>query len=324
MRIVLAAGLMTAANIAAAQQTVTVESHTLSESEQENVERVVRAEMTGPYLDATTTEFSTLVAQKIGQIVHVCGFVRGKGLLSTVPFYVIVREDLAAGPGVMAGLGNDFHNAWFVRDECALLNMVLPPSEENPGPPRAWEGDTPPEPLPEREPDSPEIVFPDAQPAVEATVATPVDVPSAWLLQTEESAFTDQTNVYVSALSLEYASCPGGTRSFPELVFRCEENATEMYIAHGCYTPTITSDTWPVDIRVGDQPMRTVQMGGSASNEALGFWNYQSARSFAEELFGAERLLVRFRDYSGNETSLTFPVANLESSIRPLREACGW
>jgi len=152
---------------------------------------------------------------------------------------------------------------------------------------------------------------------VETALATP------WLVEEKTSDFTDQRNIFLSTFSMERANC-GSRGDFATLYLRCVENKTSLFVFHGCYTPTITRNTWSVDVRIDDAPMKTVHFNGSASNNALGYWTFRQAKPFIESLFGAAKLRMRFRDYSGNTSELTFPIHELETAILPLRETCGW
>ncbi|RYF35466.1 MAG: hypothetical protein EOO38_28875 [Cytophagaceae bacterium] len=79
-----------------------------------------------------------------------------------------------------------------------------------------------------------------------------------------------------------------------------------------------------VTFRVDNQKAETKNFEESNDHEALGLWSGGSSIPWIKSLFGGDRMYVEATPYSESRISDFFPIAGLEESVTPLREACGW
>ncbi|MFO6465656.1 type VI secretion system-associated protein TagO [Jannaschia sp. KMU-145] len=152
--------------------------------------------------------------------------------------------------------------------------------------------------------------------------ATPTPPPSPWTVLTEDSTFDGFENVYLSTPSDAPLTC--GARRRATLFLRCFGDRTAAYIAHDCQTPARDPDGWPVELRLDDGPATATRMQVDDRGESLGYWTYEGARTFIEDLAGRRTLHARFTDQSGRIEQLSFPISGLAPHLDALRAACHW
>ena len=149
---------------------------------------------------------------------------------------------------------------------------------------------------------------------------------SAWDVSVDKSKFDDSTNVFLRVRSLENTSCGFGykSRTHANLWVRCRESTTALIIATDCHLVSGHGGYGNVDLRVDDKKAFTMSFEDATSNKALGLWSGNKAIPVIKKLFGGTEWIARFTPFSKNQETVTFPIAGLEESIKPLRKACGW
>lgn len=168
----------------------------------------------------------------------------------------------------------------------------------------------------------PPTVIPEQPPATPA--ATTTRSRSAWRSNSTTSAVDDSQRIVLSVESLEPIRSRFGSPGPADLMIRCEENTTSLFIHfNGLFMADIQS-YGQVTTRIDDQRARTISMSASTNNEALGLWRGGASIPFIRTLFDGDRLFVRATPFNENRVEMTFPIAGLERAIEPLREACNW
>jgi type VI secretion system protein VasI len=161
------------------------------------------------------------------------------------------------------------------------------------------------------------------------TPATTTEPPAAdkgaWIVQTEKSAMTDQTDVFATVFSEEVVNCGWNDGDRIQLTLRCMENTTSMIFGTGCHmTSSEYNNYGDVDLRVDEQQARTVGFQESTNNRSLGLWNGGRSIPEIKRLFGGKKLLARMTPFSENAFTATFDISGVEEAVKSLREACGW
>jgi type VI secretion system protein VasI len=157
---------------------------------------------------------------------------------------------------------------------------------------------------------------------VEAAPAAPV---SKWSASVEKSAMTDDTNHFLSTTSTGYHQCGQFGSSGPiSLWIRCLEDTTAIIISGNCHLASGFDGYGDVTWRTDDDKPVTRSFDASTDSQALGLWSGRQAIPAIKELFGKERLIVRFTPFGMSPVEATFDIAGLEESIDPLRQECGW
>ncbi|WP_298430057.1 hypothetical protein [uncultured Jannaschia sp.] len=152
--------------------------------------------------------------------------------------------------------------------------------------------------------------------------AIPKPAPSPWTVLTEDSTFDGFANVYLSTPSDAPLTC--GARRRATLFLRYVRDRTAAYIAHDCQTPARDADGWPVELRLDDGPATATRMQVDDRGESLGYWTYEGARTFIEDLAGRRTLHARFTDQNGRIEQLSFPISGLALHLDALSAACHW
>lgn len=154
---------------------------------------------------------------------------------------------------------------------------------------------------------------------------TTLQTDSKWTVRVEKSDFEDTTDVYLSLQSDEPLSCGRfGSPQRANLLLRCMENTTAIYIGTNCHLTSGHGGYGNVDVRLDDEKAFTASMQDSTDNKALGFWSGGRSIPFIKRMIGKERMIVRFTPFSESPTTATFSIAGLDEDIAPLRSACKW
>lgn len=142
--------------------------------------------------------------------------------------------------------------------------------------------------------------------------------PDHWALSTETDIMTDVARLLAIVDSPSATSC----RQPARLVLRCDNGATAMYVSHGCYAPPTARDSLlPVQWRVDDGDVEDRDFQTSTNDQAFG--DFTGGQFLIRDLFGAERLIVRFSPYRDPPVTIVFDVSGIDLAVRDLREACG-
>lgn len=155
------------------------------------------------------------------------------------------------------------------------------------------------------------------------TPETSTNETGAWDVRIQKSEFKDTTDVYLTVESDGDLTC-GYTSAPASLIARCRENTTSIIISTQCHLTSGYGSYGNVEYRVDDKPAKTRGFDDSTNNRALGLWRGSRSIPMIKELFGGEKLLVRFTPYSESPVTAEFPIAKIETAIEPLREACSW
>lgn len=149
---------------------------------------------------------------------------------------------------------------------------------------------------------------------------------SKWLVRSDKSEMTDDTNVFASVESEDTIYCSFGGQERPRLMLRCSENTTSVLLAtSGCHlTSSDYNDYGDVTYRLDDNPPRTQRFEESTSNRTLGLWTGGRSIPFIKGMFGHNSLLVRFTPYNQSPVEARFPIVGTEQAVAQLREACSW
>lgn len=158
-----------------------------------------------------------------------------------------------------------------------------------------------------------------------AAPATPEQPKSKWYARKDTSAMTDDTNHFVTTTSKEYLQCSQYGSSGPVTLWvRCMEDTTAIFISGDCHLASGFQGYGDVTWRTDEDKPTTRSFDTSTDSQALGLWSGGRAIPAVKELFGKERLVVRFTPFSMSPVEATFDIAGLEEAIKPLREECGW
>lgn len=103
------------------------------------------------------------------------------------------------------------------------------------------------------------------------------------------------------------------------LVLRCRDGDTEVYVNWNSY---ISEDDGVVTMRVGTDSAEVDTWSVSTNNEAT-FYHGDPAQ-LIQRLIKANRLVVQTTPYQENPITAIFDLQGLASSVKPLRDACGW
>ena len=155
-----------------------------------------------------------------------------------------------------------------------------------------------------------------------------------WKVHQEADPLDDSPIVIIRLLAENKV---GLTR--PELMVRCKEGITDMFITHGSFLRHLHDDI-TVWTRFDQSPARKSRWRVEPNTRRaivapIGFdidspfatllalrsgWVHEIAREIAD----ARKLFVRVIPESGRAMDATFQLKGAEKAMRPLRKACGW
>lgn len=147
---------------------------------------------------------------------------------------------------------------------------------------------------------------------------------SEWQVSEEASLIDDSKTVVVKTMSLDEISDRVGRSSHANLVLRCHENTTSMYMTFAGNHMTDHQQYGRVVTRVDQTDAVNYSMSVSTDNRALGLWSGSRSIPFIRSMFESETLTVRATPYSESPITVQFPISGLEKAVEPLREACNW
>ena len=144
-----------------------------------------------------------------------------------------------------------------------------------------------------------------------------------WGVESTTSEFTDQTDVYISTKAEEALPCGDYV---PELWIRCLEGDTDMFIAHGCYTPgDPETDQIEVDLRVDEEPAFRERLNPSTNGNAFGWWGYNAAISTIYDMFlDHDTLRLRFSPSPESPQIVRFNISDLRYVMKTTSPSCDW
>lgn len=152
----------------------------------------------------------------------------------------------------------------------------------------------------------------------------PVPRAGAWQVRDTRSALDDSRRVILIVESREPLRGRFGRAEPASLILRCEENTTALFVNWGGHFMSDLNRGGRVDYRIDRRPPGQVTMQASNDHMALGLWSGRTAIPFIRQLLEGEELYLRATPFSESRIEARFPIAGLETAIRPLREACSW
>lgn len=158
------------------------------------------------------------------------------------------------------------------------------------------------------------------------TVDTPpTGTPTKWQVTTAQSKIDDSKGVFLYIESDDdIPGKYGGQRAKASMVIRCMEGTTAMTLQFADHFMADNNGYGDVTFRVDDKKAITKGLDESTDNSALGLFNGGSSIPFIRSLFGANRLIVRATPFNESALTVTYSIAGLEETIKPLRETCKW
>lgn len=165
-----------------------------------------------------------------------------------------------------------------------------------------------------------------AKPAAPADDATKEEPKARWLVSKDKSAMTDTTNIFALVPSESPVMCKQyGNGSTPlSLWLRCMENTTSVIIGGDCHVASGFEGYGDVTYRLDDQKPQTRGFDASTDSSALGLWSGGNAIPFIKDMFGHDKLLVRFTPFGMSPVEATFDIRGTEAAVTDLRKECGW
>ncbi len=132
--------------------------------------------------------------------------------------------------------------------------------------------------------------------------------------------FTEEVSHYL-ILTAEKAPESSG---MVNMLISCEDNTTSIGITTVGYVLNKSldlGDTRDIDYRIDD--LKAKQFKALVAPTGFGPHARSKNIPLIKDMFGGDKLRLRFPTYIGSET-VTFKITNIETEIKPIREACNW
>jgi hypothetical protein len=110
-------------------------------------------------------------------------------------------------------------------------------------------------------------------------------------------------------------------RGVPELLARCQEGETDVYVALGMPMAVESGDTRTVEVRVDGSAARTEYWNESTNGKSL---FSPDAIGFARELSKATRLRLRVTPFNSSPVIVEFNLAGFARAAKELETVCEW
>jgi type VI secretion system protein VasI len=158
-------------------------------------------------------------------------------------------------------------------------------------------------------------------PAAGATKSTP-NPNGKWQVSVGQSAADDSKTVVVS-VSADSEITGWLAHERPDLIIRCQERKTSMYVTTGMPPAVETGnlDGATVLLRFDKEKAFAVSTGKSTDSKALFIPN---AVGVTKQMIAHDQMLFRFTPFNASPQETTFDLRGLKSAIGPLQEACAW
>jgi type VI secretion system protein VasI len=143
-----------------------------------------------------------------------------------------------------------------------------------------------------------------------------------WQVSEAKSKFDDSRTV-VLRLAAENGIKGWLANSIPQLIVRCQERKTEVYVVTGMPASVEYGEfqRHTVRLRYDDDAAITITSSESTDNKALFI---PDAMSSIRRMWTGHALVVGLTPFNANPVTIEFDISGLSSAIQPLREACGW
>lgn len=145
-----------------------------------------------------------------------------------------------------------------------------------------------------------------------------------WIVRKDKSEFKDTTDVFLSVESDEILRCGMFTQAKAQLLLRCLENTTTLYISTSCHVASGFQGYGRVEYRIDEKKAASRNFDASTDNRALGLWSGNRSIPVIKQMLDGETLLVRFTPFNESPVTARFNISGLNNAISPLREACHW
>jgi len=157
--------------------------------------------------------------------------------------------------------------------------------------------------------------FPTGVPAV-----TEPHRPGKWQVSESKSPFDDSHTVVMS-LAAENRITGWLATSLPQLLLRCKEGQTEVFIATGMPASVEFGEYHTVRLRYDTEAPTSTVMNQSTDNKSLFFVDPMPS---ILRMWKAQTLVVGFTPFNASPVTVRFELSGLSTAIQPLRKACGW
>lgn len=156
-----------------------------------------------------------------------------------------------------------------------------------------------------------------------ASSPKPSDTPDApskptWAVDESKSPVDDSPSVILSISTSKPTRSRFGSPSDSQLIVRCREHKTELYIALDDF---LGSQSSQVIYRIDDQPSRTGTWSHSTDGKAV---FAPGAIPLSRELATAKTLFARISDFRGTSYDVEFEVEGLSALLPKVAAACKW
>jgi len=139
-----------------------------------------------------------------------------------------------------------------------------------------------------------------------------------WKLIAKTSPIDDSQNVTLLLAADEPIHSSWGTRE-PQLIARCQENKTEVYVAWDVFLGT---DRVPVLERFDREPAHTRKWGTSTDHKAAFYPDSDVA--LLKKMLQHEKLLLQLTPYGESPVLASFDLQGLSAVLPTLQAACKW
>jgi hypothetical protein len=164
--------------------------------------------------------------------------------------------------------------------------------------------------------------YPPSGPSPVMSAGISLSGPGKWHVSETKSVFDDSPTVVLS-LAAENGIRGWLASSIPQLVVRCQEGRTEVYVVTGMSASVEYGkfERHTIRLRYDDDAAITSVAGDSTDNRALFLPDPMGSIT---RLWSAHSLIVGLTPFNANPVSMEFNVSGLPTSIQPLRHACRW
>jgi len=139
-----------------------------------------------------------------------------------------------------------------------------------------------------------------------------------WEVDESKSPVDDSPSVILSIATSKPTRSRFGSPTDSQLIVRCREHKTEVYIALDDF---LGSESSQVIYRLDNQPSRTGTWSHSTDGKAVFAPN---AISLSRELATARTLFARISDFQGTSYDIEFKVEGLGTLLPKVATACKW
>ena len=151
-------------------------------------------------------------------------------------------------------------------------------------------------------------------------MAQDLPAPGVWLYEKKTDEFTDEIEHRLYLVAEKISASKDVV-----LVIICKNNETNSNIITTGYVLNKTYDSddiWEVDYRVDE--LKASKFKVLSTNTSFGPYSQSTEIPLIKSMFNHDKLRLRFQTYDGIRETVTFKITDIETEIKPLREACNW